>query len=66
VRRVIRKRFRQKTEGDDVALDFNAEVAINPGGSQVAQEQHDRRRREEDSPDRPGERREPDTEGRER
>jgi hypothetical protein len=66
MRRVIRKRIRQKTEGVDLALDLNADVAINTGGSQVAQEQHDRRRREEDSPERPGERQEPDTEGRKR
>jgi hypothetical protein len=66
MRRVIRKRIRQKAEGVELALDFNADVAINTGGSQVAQEQHDRRRREEDSPERPGERQEPDTEGRER
>jgi hypothetical protein len=65
MRRVIRKRVRHKTEGVDLALDLNADVAINTGGPRVAREERDRRR-DEDPPERPGEREEPDTKGRER
>jgi hypothetical protein len=66
MRRVIRKRIRHKAEGVDLALDLNADVAVNTGGSPAPQQQRDRGRREEDSPEKPGERETRDPEGRER
>jgi hypothetical protein len=35
VRRVIRKQIRRREDGLDVAVDFNADVAVNVGRSQV-------------------------------
>ena len=36
MRRVIRKRVRHKEDGLDLALDFNADIAINVGRSRPA------------------------------
>jgi hypothetical protein len=36
MRRVIRKRIRRKEDGLDLAIDFNADIAINTGGSRPA------------------------------
>jgi hypothetical protein len=33
MRRVIRKRIRRKEPGLDLAVDFNADIAVNLGGS---------------------------------
>ena len=37
MRRTIRKRIRHKAEGVDLALDLNAEIAINVGGRKAAE-----------------------------
>jgi hypothetical protein len=71
--RVIRKRIRRKTDGVDLALDLNADVAINVGDSNVTTGQRDRRTGaagetgagEADSPREPGEREATDPKGRE-
>ena len=72
--RVIRQRVRRKTNGVDLALDLNADIAINAGDSNVTTGQRDRRTEaaggtaagEAESPREPGEREGTDSKGRER
>jgi hypothetical protein len=44
MRRIIRQRIRQKSQGMDLSVDFNAEIVVNRGDSRAA---------EEDSPEPP-------------
>jgi len=70
---VIRRRIRRKTDGVDLAVDFNADVAINVGGSQATTGQRDRRAEQAsgqapgkaESPRTPGEPEATDPKGRE-
>jgi hypothetical protein len=38
MRRVVRKRIRHKAEGVDLALDLNADIAVNVGSRKVSEE----------------------------
>jgi hypothetical protein len=67
MRRVIKKRIRRSGEGVDIALDLNADVAINVGGAGG----RDRRTAQAGEPPRPpagdpGERKGSDQKGRKR
>jgi hypothetical protein len=73
MRRVIKQRIRRKSEGVDLAMDVNADVVVNVGGSKAATQRHDRRtaqagepvRREADEPA-SDDRQDDDPKGRER
>jgi hypothetical protein len=53
MRRVIRKRIRRTEDGLDLAVDFNADIAINVGGSRPrpVDEQDGERDRAAERPD---------------
>ena len=73
MRQVIRRRIRRKTDGVDLAVDFNADVAVNVGGSHATTGQRGRPAEQAgeqapgaaESPERPGDTEATDPKGRE-
>ena len=60
MRRVIRKRIRHKQDGVDLAIDFNADVAINVGRSRPIPAAEDPPAKADRDPERPPPREGPD------
>jgi hypothetical protein len=50
MRRVIRRRIRHTEEGLNVAIDFNADVAINTGQDRPAPAAHDEEAKDDPDP----------------